>query len=83
MPEDEQAAEMARLRARLAELTEAYTASVDPDSLLEMFGVVYDLAGLSGVSLGALEEIRAAKEAARGGFSRRIVWLGNEPRPGR
>ena len=48
------------------------------DELADTLEVVYAIADEIGVSRGDLEKIRENKAAERGGFSQRIIWLGNE-----
>jgi predicted house-cleaning noncanonical NTP pyrophosphatase (MazG superfamily) len=68
----------ALLREKLAEETSEFLASADdPEELAEVLEVVRALACDLGVSPGALEQVRAAKAAERGGFAERLVWCGN------
>ncbi|MFC9977687.1 hypothetical protein ACFVH6_42975 [Spirillospora sp. NPDC127200] len=69
-PEGEYAA---LLRAKLYEEAGEYTAAGDPAELADILEVVHALAALHGLSPDDLEERRAAKAAARGGFADRIV----------
>lgn len=72
---------MARLRAKLREETEEFLASDDdPEELADILEVLHALARQSGVTPEKIEELRAMKAAARGGFSKRIVWSGNRQR---
>ncbi|WP_245679237.1 nucleoside triphosphate pyrophosphohydrolase [Actinomadura hibisca] len=63
----------ALLRAKLYEEAGEYTATGDPAELADVLEVVHALAALHGLSPDDLEEQRAAKAAARGGFTDRIV----------
>ncbi|MFD4257583.1 hypothetical protein ACFWR9_08120 [Streptomyces sp. NPDC058534] len=48
-----------------------------PGELADLVEAALAYATLLGVSAEQLEEIRAAKQAERGGFADRIVWMGN------
>jgi predicted house-cleaning noncanonical NTP pyrophosphatase (MazG superfamily) len=73
----------ALLRDKLAEETREYLASGDPGELADVIEVVYALAGLHGLDAAGLEDLRAAKAAARGTFAGKAVWAGNrEPGTG-
>ncbi|WP_329520293.1 nucleoside triphosphate pyrophosphohydrolase [Spirillospora sp. NBC_01491] len=63
----------ALLRAKLYEEAGEYAASGDPAELADLLEVVHALAGLHGLTPTDLEEQRATKAAARGGFSARLV----------
>jgi predicted house-cleaning noncanonical NTP pyrophosphatase (MazG superfamily) len=71
-------AEYARLlRDKLAEEVAEFLDSDDPGELADVVEVVLALAATLGVDRDGLEALRAAKQAERGGFERRIVWLGS------
>lgn len=65
----------------LAKLTEEVSEFIesdgDPDELTDILEVVVALADELGIGQPELERLRAKKAAERGGFSQRIVWLGN------
>jgi predicted house-cleaning noncanonical NTP pyrophosphatase (MazG superfamily) len=63
----------ALLRAKLNEEAGEYAASGDPAELADLLEVIHALAALHGITPAELEEHRATKAAARGGFSRRLV----------
>jgi len=68
------------LVAKLSEEVLEFIASDgDPGELADILEVVMALADGLGVGRQGLERLRAEKEAARGGFSQRIVWSGNLP----
>ncbi|MGV9934028.1 nucleoside triphosphate pyrophosphohydrolase [Streptomyces olivaceoviridis] len=69
----------ARLRDKLRDKFAGFLVA-EKDSgekLSDLREVVYALADDLGVDANQVEEIRAAKAAARGGFGDRTVWLGN------
>ena len=69
-----------RLRDKLREEVAEFLAADDtavPEELADVLEVVHALAADLGVDRDRLEQLRAAKAAARGGFSERIVWRGN------
>jgi predicted house-cleaning noncanonical NTP pyrophosphatase (MazG superfamily) len=69
----------ARLRDKLREEVEEFLGSDDdPEELADILEVVHALARQIGVSPEKVEELRAAKAAARGGFAEQIVWFGNQ-----
>jgi predicted house-cleaning noncanonical NTP pyrophosphatase (MazG superfamily) len=71
-------AEYARLlRDKLVEEVGEFLDSDDPAELADVFEVVLALAATFGVDRDGLEALRASKQAERGGFGQRIVWLGN------
>lgn len=61
------------LRAKLYEEVGEYAASRDPAELADVLEVLRALAALHGLTPEDLERERAAKEAARGSFTRRLV----------
>lgn len=63
----------ALLHAKLYEEAGEYVAGGDPAELADLLEVVYALASLHGITPAALEELRSAKSAERGGFSHRLV----------
>jgi predicted house-cleaning noncanonical NTP pyrophosphatase (MazG superfamily) len=68
------------LLAKLTEEVLEFIASDgDPDELADILEVVMALADGLGIGRPELERLRAKKAAERGGFSQRIVWLGNRP----
>ncbi|MFK0142624.1 nucleoside triphosphate pyrophosphohydrolase [Streptomyces murinus] len=68
----------AQLRDRLREkVADFLAADSEVEKLSAVREVVYALAADLGVDAKQLEEIRAAKAAARGGFGDRIIWEGN------
>ncbi|MFC0039168.1 nucleoside triphosphate pyrophosphohydrolase [Actinomadura rayongensis] len=71
-----------RLRDKLREET-AEACAADPSDLpgelADVLEVVHALAAAHGLTPARLEEIRAAKSAARGAFTARTVWTGNRP----
>ena len=67
------------LHAKLREeVQEFLNSDEDADELADILEVVLTLAHEAGISQQQLEAIRATKAAERGGFTRRIVWAGNE-----
>lgn len=70
------------LRDKLVEEVEEFLDSEDPHELADVLEVLLALAIDLGVDRDQLERLRTAKVAERGGFSRRIVWLGNAPAGG-
>jgi predicted house-cleaning noncanonical NTP pyrophosphatase (MazG superfamily) len=76
------------LHAKLIEETaEAISTSVAHDSaaltgeLADVLEVVYELAGLSGITPRDLEQARRAKRQARGGFTRGVIWHAPDDAP--
>jgi predicted house-cleaning noncanonical NTP pyrophosphatase (MazG superfamily) len=65
------------LRRKLVEEVDEFLASDDPSELADILEVLRALANDLGVDADELECLRAAKEAERGGFNDRLVWLGN------
>jgi predicted house-cleaning noncanonical NTP pyrophosphatase (MazG superfamily) len=68
----------------LDKLTEEAAEARDADAaerageLADVLEVVFSIAYRDGISREHLEEVRAAKAAARGGFSQGLVWHGNQ-----
>jgi predicted house-cleaning noncanonical NTP pyrophosphatase (MazG superfamily)/ADP-ribose pyrophosphatase YjhB (NUDIX family) len=70
------------LLAKLYEEADEFAADPSPGELADLLEVVLALADEIGCGAAELERVRAAKAAARGGFSRGVVLRGVEP-PGR
>lgn len=72
----------ALLRFRLAEVTVEVAWAHEPDELADRLVDLLDLvdafAANMGITTDQLEECRQEKLSERGGFTERIVWLGNE-----
>jgi predicted house-cleaning noncanonical NTP pyrophosphatase (MazG superfamily) len=72
------------LRAKLREEVDELLGANDPANVAEEFAdvleVLFTLAAEFGIDRDQLEKHRRAKASERGGFVRRIVWAGNEPR---
>ncbi|MEU6757752.1 nucleoside triphosphate pyrophosphohydrolase [Streptomyces sp. NPDC046685] len=69
-----------RLRAKLTEEVAEYMEADEthaPEELADVLEVAFALAADLGVDPSQLEQLRAAKDEQRGGFSERIVWTGN------
>lgn len=66
------------LRAKLREEVDEYLVMDDPAELADVLEVVYALALGHGLSPAALERLRLAKRADRGGFTARLVWAGGD-----
>ncbi|WP_222721500.1 nucleoside triphosphate pyrophosphohydrolase [Actinomadura sp. HBU206391] len=79
----------ALLRAKMYEEAGEYAAGAtgpaesDPEELADLLEVVHALARTHGLDPAALEELRAAKSAERGGFTRRLVLRLPEPGDGK
>lgn len=67
---------IAKLQEEVAEVVDADNATM-PAELADVLEVLYALARDLGLSPNQLEELRAHKAQERGGFTERIVWLGN------
>ncbi|REE94940.1 NUDIX domain-containing protein [Thermomonospora umbrina] len=70
---------LAFLRAKLYEEAGEYVAGGDPTELADVLEVVLALASHHGIEPEALERMRAAKTAERGGFSERVLLRLPEP----
>ncbi len=68
----------AKLREEAAEAAEADSQGLVGE-LADVLEVVAAIAHDAGLPLEELETTRAAKAAERGGFTKGIVWMGNEP----
>ncbi|MFB7269635.1 nucleoside triphosphate pyrophosphohydrolase [Streptomyces sp. NPDC056244] len=69
-----------RLRHKLSEEVTEFLAADDSaaaEELADVLEVVHALAVDLGMTLRQLEELRAQKAEARGGFAGRVVWTGN------
>ncbi|WP_406382967.1 nucleoside triphosphate pyrophosphohydrolase [Streptomyces sp. NBC_01618] len=65
-----------KLREEVAEFLSADDSAV-AEELADVLEVVHALALDLGIKPGHLEELRAQKAEARGGFAGRVVWTGN------
>ncbi len=65
------------LEAKLDEEVQEFHESKLPEELADILEVVYALAEARGCSRQQLQEVFDAKHAARGGFAKRIYWMGN------
>ncbi|MGH3715181.1 MAG: nucleoside triphosphate pyrophosphohydrolase [Micromonosporaceae bacterium] len=65
----------ALLRLKLLEEVQEFLDSDEPAELVDVIEVVHALAGLKGMAPDRLEELRAAKQAERGGFSAQTVLI--------
>lgn len=54
---------------------------MSPESWADVLEVVDAIAASAGISLEELLQAKAAKAAERGGFTARVVWMGNEGEP--
>ena len=66
------------LEAKLDEEVQEFQESKSPEELADILEVVYALAEAHGCSREQLQQIFDAKHTARGGFEKRIYWMGNE-----
>ena len=66
------------LEAKLDEEVQEFHESKSPEELADILEVVYALAEAHGCSREQLQQIFDAKHTARGGFEKRIYWMGNE-----
>ena len=66
------------LEAKLDEEVQEFHESKSPEELADILEVVYALAEAHGCSREQLQQIFDAKHTARGGFEKRIYWIGNE-----
>ena len=62
-----------KLREKLSEEVAEFLESGKSEELADILEVVYALAQQQGLSVSALEQVRAQKAAERGGFSQRII----------
>ena len=65
-----------RLVAKLREEVEEFAASGEVDELVDVMEACFAAAARLGVTPKALGELARAKRERRGGFGRRLVWLG-------
>lgn len=68
---------LACLEAKLDEEVREFHESKEPEELADILEVVYALAAAHGCSREQLLDIYQKKNAARGGFEKRIYWIGN------
>ena len=66
------------LETKLDEEVQEFHESKSPEELADILEVVYALAEAHGCSREQLQQIFDAKHTARGGFKKRIYWMGNE-----
>lgn len=66
------------LRVKLLEEVGEFLEGEAPEELADILEVVLALASHAGLKSWELEELRAAKAEARGGFGERFVWRGNQ-----
>jgi predicted house-cleaning noncanonical NTP pyrophosphatase (MazG superfamily) len=66
------------LETKLDEEVQEFHESKSPEELADILEVVYALAAAHGCSREQLQQIFDAKHTARGGFKKRIYWMGNE-----
>lgn len=66
-----------RLVAKLREEVEEFAASGEVEELVDVMEVCFAAAARLGVTPEVLEELTRDKRERRGGFGRRLVWLGN------
>lgn len=66
-----------RLVAKLREEVEEFAASGEVEELVDVMEVCFAAAARRGVTPEVLEELTRDKRERRGGFGRRLVWLGN------
>ncbi|MEW1735592.1 nucleoside triphosphate pyrophosphohydrolase [Nocardia beijingensis] len=71
------------LRRKLVEEVEEFLQSEDAEEIADILEVLLALAAERGLTAADLEGIRQRKYEERGGFSARIVWLGNAEGDGR
>lgn len=69
------------LSRKLAEEALEAVTGLDVAELVDVLEVVYAMVDLMGMSREGLERLRQEKVRTRGGFTGRIVWLGNEGSP--
>jgi predicted house-cleaning noncanonical NTP pyrophosphatase (MazG superfamily) len=65
------------LETKLDEEVQEFHESKSPEELADILEVVYALAAAQGCSREQLLDIYTKKNAARGGFEKRIYWIGN------
>ena len=65
------------LEAKLDEEVQEFHESKSPEELADILEVVYALAEAHGCSREQLQQIFDTKHTARGGFEKRIYWMGN------
>lgn len=65
------------LETKLDEEVQEFHESKSPEELADILEVVYALAAAQGCSREQLQQIFDAKHTARGGFEKRIYWIGN------
>lgn len=68
---------LACLEAKLDEEVQEFHESKSAEELADILEVVYALAEARSCSRAQLQELFDAKHAARGGFAKRIYWMGN------
>lgn len=68
---------LACLEAKLDEEVQEFHESKSAEELADILEVVYALAEARSCSRTQLQELFDAKHAARGGFAKRIYWIGN------
>ena len=68
---------LACLEAKLDEEVQEFHESKSPEELADILEVVYALAEAQGCSRQQLLAVYEKKNAARGGFAKRIYWMGN------
>ena len=66
------------LETKLDEEVQEFHESKSPEELADILEVVYALAAAQGCSREQLQQIFDAKHTARGGFEKRIYWMGNK-----
>ena len=66
------------LETKLDEEVQEFHESKATEELADILEVVYALAEAYGCSREQLQQIFDAKHTARGGFKKRIYWMGNE-----
>lgn len=66
------------LETKLDEEVQEFHESKATEELADILEVVYALAEAHGCSREQLQQIFDAKHTARGGFKKRIYWMGNE-----
>ena len=65
------------LEAKLDEEVAEFHKDKNAEELADILEVVYALAAAQGCSREQLQQIFDAKHTARGGFEKRIFWIGN------
>ena len=65
------------LETKLDEEVQEFHESKATEELADILEVVYALAAAQGCSREQLQQIFDAKHTARGGFEKRIYWIGN------